>query len=185
MFLGVTKVNTFKDLLRVVSNMESISSANIPSFMSARLPRRTEAKVAFTKFKDKMVTNTNISGSNSNNNGDSSKPITGENFQYFEILRQKKSKSYSFRRDKVFMIFKSALKNGLELPVNKRPEDVEKSDNLNYCPYHRIFGHTLEDCWVFKDWVKKSIRNGEITLPKRFLQKPTPHEQVNTSSHEG
>jgi hypothetical protein len=51
----------------------------------------------------------------------------------------------------VLTIFKGALKNGLELSVSKRPEDVEKSDIPNYCPYHRILWHTLEDCWVFKD----------------------------------
>jgi hypothetical protein len=31
MLLGVIKVNTFKDLLRAVSNMENMSSANIPN----------------------------------------------------------------------------------------------------------------------------------------------------------
>jgi hypothetical protein len=55
-----------------------MSSANIPNFMGARPQRRTEVKVAFTKLKDKMVANTNISGNNSNNNGErNSKPITG------------------------------------------------------------------------------------------------------------
>jgi hypothetical protein len=53
--------------------------------------------------------------------------------------------------------------------MNKHPKDAGKSDNLNYCPYHRILEHTLEDYWVFKDWVEKSIRNGKITLPKGFL----------------
>jgi hypothetical protein len=141
--------------------------------------------VTFTKLKDKMVANTNVSGNNANNSSKrNSKPVTGGSSQSFETLRQNKSKPYSFRRDKVLTIFKGALKNGLELPVSKRPEDVEKSDNPNYCPYHRILGHTLENNWVFKDWVEKSIRNGEIILPKRFLQNPTPHEQVNAVSHE-
>jgi hypothetical protein len=152
MLLGVTKINTFKDLLRAVSNMESMSSSNIPSFMGARPPRRTEAKVAFTKLKDKIIANTNVSGNNANNNSErNSKPVTGGSSQSFETLRQKKSKPYSFRKDKVFTIFKGVLKNELELPVSKRPEDAEKSDNPNYCPYHRILGHTLEDCWIFKD----------------------------------
>jgi hypothetical protein len=62
MLLGVTKVNTFKDLLRVVSNMESMFSTNISSFIGARLQRKKEANVAFTKHDDKMMANTNISG---------------------------------------------------------------------------------------------------------------------------
>jgi hypothetical protein len=44
MFLGVTKVNTFKDLLRAVSNMKSILSSNISSFMSAQPPKRTKKR---------------------------------------------------------------------------------------------------------------------------------------------
>jgi hypothetical protein len=78
MLLGVTKVNTFKDFLRAVSNMESMSSSNIPSFMGTRPPRTTEAKVAFTKLKDKMVANTNVSGNNANNNSERNfKPVMG------------------------------------------------------------------------------------------------------------
>jgi Retrotransposon gag protein len=39
MLLDVTKVNTFKDLLRSVSNMERMSSHTVPSFMSNRSQR--------------------------------------------------------------------------------------------------------------------------------------------------
>jgi hypothetical protein len=35
--------------------------------------------------------------------------------------------------------------------------------------------------WVFKDWVEKTYKNGEITLP---LQNPASHKQANTISHE-
>jgi hypothetical protein len=88
MLLGATKVNTFKYLIRAMSNMESMSSANIPSFIGARPQRRTEAKTTFTKLKNKMVANINISGSNSNVSGDKNfKPITGGSSQSFETLR--------------------------------------------------------------------------------------------------
>ena len=46
-----------------------------------------------------------------------------------------------------------------------------------------ILGHTIEDCYVFKDWVERKYRNGEIELPKSLLQDPAPHEQVNMISH--
>jgi hypothetical protein len=141
-----------KFLLKAVSNMKSISSANIPSFLGARSQRRTEAKVIFSNLKDKMVVNINISDNISNNDSDrSSKLIKGGGSQPFETLRQKKSKPYSFRRDKVLIIFKGVLKNMLELFMSKHSEDAEKSDNPNYCPYHEILGHTLEDYWIFKD----------------------------------
>jgi hypothetical protein len=61
MLLSVTKFNTFKDLLRSVSNMERISPHTMPSFMNNRPQRgaRAETKVAFTSLKDKMAANTN------------------------------------------------------------------------------------------------------------------------------
>jgi hypothetical protein len=49
MLLGVTKVNTFKDLLRSISNMKRMSSSTILSFMNSKPHRgaKAEAKVAF------------------------------------------------------------------------------------------------------------------------------------------
>jgi hypothetical protein len=55
MLLSVTKVNTLKDLSRVVSNTKSMSSANIPSFMGSRLQRKTEAKET-VKSKENLST---------------------------------------------------------------------------------------------------------------------------------
>jgi hypothetical protein len=190
MLLGVTKVNTFKDLLRLVSNMERISPHTMPSFMSNRTQRgaKAETKVAFMSLKDKMVANTNIQSSDNNTNGNNYnkglRPNTGGSSQTFESLKQKKNKLYSFRRDKVAQIFRVAVKNGLSPPESKRLENIDKLDEPNFCPYHRLLVHTIEDCWVFKDWVKKAYKNGEITLPKGFLQNPVSHEHANTISHE-
>jgi hypothetical protein len=190
MLLGVTKVNTFKDLLRSVSNMERMSPHTALSFMSNRPQRgaRVEAKVAFTSLKEKMVANADTqngnSGTSGNNYNKGPRPNPGGGSRGFETLKQKKTKPYSFRKDKVAQIFRGALKNGLTLPVSKRPEDADKSDEPNFCPYHRVLGHSIEDCWVFKDWVEKAYKNGEITLPKWFLQNPSAHEQANTISHE-
>jgi hypothetical protein len=188
--LGVIKVNTFKDLLISVSNMERMSPHTVPNFMNNRPQRgaRVEAKVAFTSLKDKMVANTNTqsgnNGTSGNNYNRGPRPNPGGSSQGFETLKQKKTKPYSFRKDKVAQIFRGAVKNGLALPASKRPEDAGKSDEPNFCPYHRVLGHSIEDCWVFKDWVEKAYKNDEITLPKGFLQSPSAHEQANTISHE-
>jgi hypothetical protein len=135
-----------------------------------------------------MVANTNTqsgsSGTSDNNYNRGPRPNPGGSSQCFETLKQKKTKPCSFRRDKVAQIFRGALKNGLALSASKRPEDANKSDEPNFCPYHRVLGHAIEDCWVFKDWVEKAYKNDEITLPKGFLQSPTAHEQANTISHE-
>ena len=164
MLLGVTKVNTFKDLLRSVSNMERMSPHTVPNFMNNRPQRgaRAETKVAFTSLKDKMVANADTQGGSSSTNGNNynkgPRPNPGGSSRSFESLKQKKSKPYSFRKDKVAQIFRGALKNGLTLPASKRPEDADKSDEPNFCPYHRIIGHSIEDCWVFKDWIEKAYK---------------------------
>jgi hypothetical protein len=152
--LDVTKVNTFKDLLRSVSNMERMSPHTVPIFMNNRSQRgaRAETKVAFTSLKDKTVANTNTQsgsgggGMSGNNYNRGPRPNSGESSQGFETLKQKKANPYSFRRDKIAQIFRGALKNGLALPASKRPEDANKSDEPNFCPYHRILGHAIEDC---------------------------------------
>jgi Retrotransposon gag protein len=190
MLLDVIKVNTFKDLLRSVSNMEKMSPHTMPSFMSNSPQRgtRAETKVAFTSLEEKMIANTNTqsgsSGTSDNNYNRGPRPNPGGSSQAFETLKQKKTKPYSCRKDKFAQIFRGAVKNGPTLPASKRPEDADKSDEPNFCPYHRVLGHSIEDCWVFKDWVEKAYKNGEITLPKGFLQSPASHEQANTISHE-
>ena len=39
----------------------------------------------------------------------------------------------------------------MKLPEARRPEEVGKSDNLNYCLYHRMLRHSTKSCYVFKD----------------------------------
>jgi hypothetical protein len=120
-----------------------------------------------------MDANTNTqsgnSGTSGNNYNRGPRPNPRGISQAFGTLKQMKTKPYSFRRDKVAQIFRGAVKNGLALPASKCPEDADKSDEPNFCPYHKALGHSIEDCWVFKDWVEKEYKNGEITLPKGFL----------------
>jgi hypothetical protein len=65
----------------------------------------------------------------------------------------------------VAKIFKEAIENGLILPANKRPTEMEKYSDSNYCHYHRVLGHPIEDCWVFKDWIEKGYTEGIIKFP--------------------
>ncbi|PKU62331.1 hypothetical protein MA16_Dca028551 [Dendrobium catenatum] len=65
------------------------------------------------------------------------------------------NKEYSFKRESVAKLFRQALKARLELPECKRPEESKHSGDPNYCPYHRVVSHPIEDCYVFKDWLEK------------------------------
>jgi hypothetical protein len=38
-----------------------------------------------------------------------------------------------------------------------------------------VLGHTIEDCWVFKDLIEEGYKDGTIQLPKSFQQDPAPH----------
>ena len=70
-------------------------------------------------------------------------------------LQERMSKKHSFRRDKMMKIFKDALKVGLQLLESKRPEETDKKDHHNFCPYHGILGYSIENCYAFKDWIER------------------------------
>jgi hypothetical protein len=46
-------------------------------------------------------------------------------------------------------------------------------------PYHCVLGHTIEDCWVFKDFIERGCKDGTIQLPKSFQQDLAPHSPSN------
>ncbi|KAL0926136.1 hypothetical protein M5K25_004530 [Dendrobium thyrsiflorum] len=98
-------------------------------------------------------------------------------------LKEKMNREYSFKRKSVAKLFKQALNAGLELPECKRPEEVDQNDNPSYCPYHRVINHSIEDCYVFKDWLEKKYRDGEFTLSNSILVHPKKESvKVITSS---
>lgn len=51
-------------------------------------------------------------------------------------------------------IFKDTLKVGLQLPESKWPEEIDKKDHPNFCPYHKILGHSIVNFYVHKDFIK-------------------------------
>ena len=62
------------------------------------------------------------------------------------------NKHYSFKDEHVISLFKLLHKsNKLKLPKAKRPEEVGKIDDPNYCLYHKILGHPTKSCYIFKD----------------------------------
>ena len=52
----------------------------------------------------------------------------------------------------------------IKLPEPKRPSEVDKNDDPNYCRYHRIISHSLKDCYVLKNIVKGMIKRKEIEV---------------------
>ncbi|KAL0405377.1 UNVERIFIED_CONTAM: hypothetical protein Slati_3851600 [Sesamum latifolium] len=63
------------------------------------------------------------------------------------------------------IIFDDLLEaNLIDLPEMKRPEEAERKDDPKYCKYHRLVGHAIQDCFVFKDKVMQLARQGKISL---------------------
>jgi len=54
--------------------------------------------------------------------------------------------------------------NRLKLPEARCPEEVGKTDNPNYCLYHRMLGHPTKRCYVFKDILQALIDTEVLKL---------------------
>ncbi|KAL0402534.1 UNVERIFIED_CONTAM: Transposon Ty3-G Gag-Pol polyprotein [Sesamum latifolium] len=75
------------------------------------------------------------------------------------------ARQYPFLDSDVPGIFDDLLEaNLIDLPEMKRPEEAERKDDLKYCKYHRLVGHAIQDCFVFKDKVMQLTRQGKISL---------------------
>jgi len=62
------------------------------------------------------------------------------------------NKQYSFKDKHFDSLFKLLNKsNRLKLVEARRPEEMGKTDNPNYCLYHRILRHPTKSCYFFKD----------------------------------
>jgi len=72
------------------------------------------------------------------------------------------NKLYSFKDEYLISLFKLLQKsNKLKLSKVRRPEEVGKIDDPIYCLYHRILGHPIKNCYVFKD-VLQALVDAEI-----------------------
>ncbi|KAL0455678.1 UNVERIFIED_CONTAM: hypothetical protein Slati_0907000 [Sesamum latifolium] len=80
-------------------------------------------------------------------------------------LKEMQTRQYPFLGSNVSGIFDYLLKaNLIDLPKMKRPEEAERKDNPKYYKYHRLIGHAIQDCFVFKDKVMQLARQGKISL---------------------
>jgi hypothetical protein len=92
-------------------------------------------------------------------------------------LEERRKKEYPFRKDKIEKLFKHAVEKGvIQLPLPKRPNEVDRVDDPNYCIYHRCLGHKNEDCWIFLDQLLRLYEEGKITFSKSVLKDPQINE---------
>ncbi|KAK4717786.1 hypothetical protein R3W88_016124 [Solanum pinnatisectum] len=94
------------------------------------------------------------------------------------ILREMQEKEYPLLDSDVSDIFDELLELKLiELPEMKRPDEAGKTDDPNYCKYHRLVSYPLEKCFFFKDRVMRLVREKKIVIDdeKLVLTKSPSH----------
>ncbi|GAA0145871.1 hypothetical protein LIER_36213 [Lithospermum erythrorhizon] len=85
-------------------------------------------------------------------------------------LKEIREKEYPFLDSDIPAMFDELMKaKFIELPVSKRPKEESQRTEPNFCKYHRILGHPIEKCFIFKERVMDLARKGTITLEEDKL----------------
>ncbi|GAA0158685.1 hypothetical protein LIER_15643 [Lithospermum erythrorhizon] len=80
-------------------------------------------------------------------------------------MKEMQAKEYPFFESDIPRIFEELLKaKMIKLPKAKRLEEAKRSTEPNYCKYHRILGHPIKKCFVFKEKFMDLVRQGAILL---------------------
>ncbi|KAH6782090.1 hypothetical protein C2S51_007383 [Perilla frutescens var. frutescens] len=96
---------------------------------------------------------------------DAGKNVPQEREQRKLTLREMQQREYPFLDSDVPGIFEDLCKTELiKLPEMKRPEEAGRTDDPKYCKYHRLVGHSIQNCFIFKDKVMQLAQQGKISL---------------------
>ncbi|KAL9233128.1 hypothetical protein vseg_008162 [Gypsophila vaccaria] len=80
-------------------------------------------------------------------------------------LKELQAKKYLFPDSNLPSMLDELLeKNVIQLPEPKRPEQVNKTIDPNYCRYHRMVSHPLEKCITLKERIMQLAKDGKIIL---------------------
>ncbi|KAM2250857.1 hypothetical protein ACFX1S_005566 [Malus domestica] len=80
-------------------------------------------------------------------------------------LKELEEKIYPFPDSDVVAMLDDLLdKKVISLPECRRPEEMNHTDNLRYCKFHRFISHPTEKCFVLKDLILKLAQQGKIEL---------------------
>lgn len=90
---------------------------------------------------------------------------TQENERCRFTFKELKEKRYPFPDSDVPSMLEDLLqKKVIELPECKRPEEMGRLNDPNYCHYHRIISHPVEKCFILKDLIMKLVKQRRIHL---------------------
>ncbi|KAM1073124.1 hypothetical protein ACFX2B_018035 [Malus domestica] len=81
------------------------------------------------------------------------------------ILNELEEKTYPFPDSDVVAMLKDLLdKKVIDLPECRRSKEMNHTDSLRYCKFHRFISHLTEKCFVLKDLILKLAQQGKIEL---------------------
>ena len=90
---------------------------------------------------------------------------TQENKRCRFTLKELEEKKYHFPDSGVPRMLEDQLqKKVIELLECKRPKEMGRVNDPNYCHYHRIINHSMEKCFILKDLIMKLAKQGRIHL---------------------
>ncbi|CAA0841591.1 Unknown protein, partial [Striga hermonthica] len=93
------------------------------------------------------------------------KNVPKETEQRRLTLKEMQAKQYPFLDSDVSGIFDDLVEAKLiELPEMKHPKEAGRVNDPKYCKYHRLVGHPIHDCFVFKDKVMQLTHQGKFSL---------------------
>ena len=80
-------------------------------------------------------------------------------------LKEWEQKVYPFLDVNMPEMLEQLLKLKLiKLPECKRPEEIGKVNDPNYCKYHRIISHPIRKCFVLKGLIMKLAKERKINF---------------------
>ena len=81
------------------------------------------------------------------------------------MLRDSEKNEYSYSEYDAPKMLDKLLEKGLvQLPESRRPEEIGRTNDPNYCKYHRIVSHPIEKCKAFRGQVLQLANEGKVTL---------------------
>ncbi|KAG9458357.1 hypothetical protein H6P81_002865 [Aristolochia fimbriata] len=175
-FLQSRKPRDFQELATEAHNMEILiqekGEGKAPMTEADKKPKFVK-KESKAPAKEALATNITepqkITATQNKNTGNDWKPnvnrLASTAIRQKFTLKDRQAKTYHFpNSDFPGMLEQLLEKNLLQLPEAKRPEDVGKTSDPNYCKYHRLVGHPTEKCFVLKDRILELVTQGRIIL---------------------